>query len=145
MLLSPGLERGRTMIRELDTVVLKRDIQEQGLTQGDVGAVVHRYRDRGAFEVEFVTAEGKTVAVLTLAPGDIRPMHGGEILHARALAGPSQAPTGSYRRKKGSDTWHWCRNCSSWPTSGYEESIASPANGELCNECRAKEVAGSCS
>jgi hypothetical protein len=51
-----------------------------------VGAVVHRYADRGAFEVEFVTAEGKTVAVLTLTEEDIRPMGSGEILHARELA-----------------------------------------------------------
>jgi len=74
------------MIRELDTVVLTRDFPEHGLRKGDVGAVVHRYADRGAFEVEFVTAEGKTVAVLTLTVGDIRPMASGEILHARVLA-----------------------------------------------------------
>jgi len=74
------------MIRELDTVVLTRDFPEHGLRRGDVGAVVHRYADREAFEVEFVTAEGKTVAVLTLTVGDIRPMASGEILHARELA-----------------------------------------------------------
>jgi hypothetical protein len=74
------------MIRELDTVVLTRDVPEHGLRKGDVGAVVHRYTDREAFEVEFVTAEGKTVAVLTLTEGDIRPMASGEILHARELA-----------------------------------------------------------
>ena len=73
------------MIRELDTVVLTRDFPEHGLKKGDVGAVVHLYTDRGAFEVEFVTAEGKTVAVLTLSEADIRPMSGGEILHVRAL------------------------------------------------------------
>lgn len=27
----------------------------------------------------------------------------------------------TYRKKKGSDTWHWCRNCSNWPTSNFEE------------------------
>ncbi len=74
------------MIQELDTVVLTHDVPELGLKRGDVGAVVHRYADRGAFEVEFVTAEGKTVAVLTLTEGDIRPMRSGEILHARELA-----------------------------------------------------------
>ena len=74
------------MIRELDTVVLTRDFPEHGLKKGDVGAVVHLYTDRGAFEVEFVTAEGKTVAVLTLTEGNIRPMASGEILHARELA-----------------------------------------------------------
>ena len=74
------------MFRELDTVVLTRDVPEYGLRKGDVGAVVHRYTDHVAFEVEFVTAEGKTVAVLTLTEADIRPMVSGEILHARVLA-----------------------------------------------------------
>ncbi|MCQ3954764.1 MAG: DUF4926 domain-containing protein, partial [Chloroflexi bacterium] len=38
------------------------------------------------YEVEFVTGEGKTVAVLTLEQADIRPMQGMEILHVRELA-----------------------------------------------------------
>jgi hypothetical protein len=71
------------MIRELDTVVLTHDIQENGLKQGDVGAVMHRYADGGAYEVEFLTGEGATAAVLTLTERDIRPMGKGEILHAR--------------------------------------------------------------
>lgn len=50
----------------------------------------------------------------------------------------------TYRRKKGSDTWHWCRNCSKWPTSDYEEQHSKPTTGELDNECRAKEAAGDC-
>ena len=74
------------MIRELDTLVLTRDFPQHALRKGDVGAVVHRYTDRVAFEVEFVTPEGKTVAVLTLTEADIRPMVSGEILHARVLA-----------------------------------------------------------
>ena len=74
------------MIHELDIVVLTHDVPEHGLKKSDVGAVVNRYSDRGAFEVEFVTAEGKTVAVLTLTETDIRPMSRGEILHVRALA-----------------------------------------------------------
>jgi hypothetical protein len=50
------------------------------------------------------------------------------------------------RRKTSSDTWHWCRNCSKWPTSGYEEVTVPgrPSYGELCNECRAKESNGTC-
>jgi len=74
------------MIRELDTVVLTRDIEVHGLKQGDVGAVVHRYSNGTAFEVEFVTADGKTVALLTLAQADVRPISGREILHVRELA-----------------------------------------------------------
>jgi Domain of unknown function (DUF4926) len=76
------------MIHELDTVVLAHDIQEHGLKQGDIGAVVHRYEDDAAFEVEFVTAEGKTVAVLTLSQADIRLMGAREILHVREMPLP---------------------------------------------------------
>ena len=73
------------MIRELDTVVLARDIEEHGLKRDDIGAVVHRYRDGSAYEVEFVTGEGSTVAVLTLTSEDIRPIGQKEILHVREL------------------------------------------------------------
>jgi hypothetical protein len=48
--------------------------------------VVHRYKDDAAFEVEFVTAEGATIAVLTLELADIRPVGGKEVLHVRELA-----------------------------------------------------------
>jgi hypothetical protein len=48
-----------------------------------------------------------------------------------------------YRKKRGRDTWHWCQNCSNWPTSDYDEKDTKPS-GELCNECRGKEDAGTC-
>lgn len=73
------------MIRELDTIVLTRDIPEHGLRRGDIGAVVHCYKDGVAFEVEFVTGKGDTVAVITLELKDVRPMHPNEILHAREI------------------------------------------------------------
>jgi hypothetical protein len=74
------------MIRELDTVVLTHSIEEYGLKEGDIGAVVHCYVDGNAFEVEFVTAEGRTITVLTLTSNDIRLMRGKEILHVREIA-----------------------------------------------------------
>lgn len=74
------------MIKELDIVVLKHDIKEYGLTEGDIGAVVHCYSDGNVYEVEFVTAEGKTIAVLTLTTDDIRLMNNKEILHAREIS-----------------------------------------------------------
>ena len=73
------------MIRELEAIVLTRDIPEHGLRRGDIGAVVHCYKDGVAFEVEFVTGKGDTVAVITLESKDVRPMHPGEILHAREI------------------------------------------------------------
>jgi Domain of unknown function (DUF4926) len=52
-----------------------------------VGAVVHACGN-AAYEVEFVSGGGETVAVLTLAGSDVRPIGPGEILHARQLALP---------------------------------------------------------
>jgi hypothetical protein len=49
-----------------------------------------------------------------------------------------------YRRTKGSDTWHFCRNCTHWPTTNYESSQTKPTSGEFCNECLAKERADNC-
>ena len=74
------------MFNELDTVVLANDLKNQKLTRGDVGTVVHCYSERNAYEVEFVTGEGKTVAVVTLEQSDIRPMQRQEILHVRMYA-----------------------------------------------------------
>jgi hypothetical protein len=73
------------MFQEADIVVLKRDIPKYGLKEGDIGAVVHCYREATAFEVEFVTAQGDTVALLTLSSEVIRPVMGQEILHVRGL------------------------------------------------------------
>lgn len=73
------------MIRELDSVVLARDITEHGLRQGDIGAVVYVYADAGAFEVEFVTGSGETIALLTLTNDAVRPIDPLEILHVREL------------------------------------------------------------
>ena len=73
------------MIKELDTIVLSRDIPEHRLKHGDIGAVVHVYRESEAFEVEFITGQGDTVAVVTLETRDIRLMQDREILHVRKL------------------------------------------------------------
>jgi len=55
----------------LDTVVLDRDLPEHGLKRGDLGAIVHLHEPDG-LEVEFVTASGKTAALVTLLPSDVR-------------------------------------------------------------------------
>ncbi len=49
-----------------------------------------------------------------------------------------------YRKKRGSDTWHWCTNCSKWPTSDHEEQRTKPTTGELCNQCKSKERDRTC-
>lgn len=72
--------------RELDTVVLARDIPEMGLRAGDLGAVVQIY-DAATLEVEFVTAAGRTQALRTLAAGDVRAVRDDDLLAVRP-AGP---------------------------------------------------------
>ena len=70
--------------RLLDTVVLTRDHEEFGLRRGDVGAVVEVYQpDR--FEVEFVTASGKTEALVTLGDDDLRPVSDSDLLSVRPV------------------------------------------------------------
>ena len=71
------------MINELDLVVLLKDNDYYGLKSGDVGTVVHCYKDKKGFEVEFVTADGQTIDVLTLTDAEIRPFAQAEILHTR--------------------------------------------------------------
>ena len=73
-------------ILELTTVALTSDLPEHGLAEGDVGTVVHRYPDNLAYEVEFVTGLGETLAVVLLKQGKVRPLNRHEILHVRALA-----------------------------------------------------------
>lgn len=73
------------MIEELDVVVLTRDLPEHDLVAGDIGTVVHRAADGSAFLVEFLRGDGATVTVEELRAGDIRPMAGDEVSHARRL------------------------------------------------------------
>lgn len=75
-------------IAELDIVALRRDVPEHHLRKGDVGTVVHRYADGRAYEVEMMTGDGTTIAVLTLPQTDVRPLDSRDILHVREVAGP---------------------------------------------------------
>lgn len=50
----------------------------------------------------------------------------------------------TYRRRDDKDTWHFCTNCSNWPTDDFEESTSKPTTGELDNECLAKQRDGNC-
>lgn len=51
----------------------------------------------------------------------------------------------TYCRKAGSDTWHWCKNCSNYPSTCYETSRTKPTTGELCNQCKSKKEKHDCS
>ncbi len=74
------------MLKEHERVVLTVDLTGEKLTAGDVGTIVHVYRDGAAFEVEFVSLDGETVAVVTLERTQIRPVEHREITHARRVA-----------------------------------------------------------
>ncbi len=73
------------MIRELETVVLGEDVPEHGLTEGDLGTVVLVHRGGAGYEVEFVTLDGETAAVVTLMASQVRPIARRELAHARPL------------------------------------------------------------
>lgn len=73
------------MINEHDCVVLTSDLPSAGLVAGDVGTVVHIHKDGAAFEVEFVTMTGRTVAVTTVPASQQRPVSRQDISHVREL------------------------------------------------------------
>lgn len=73
------------MIREHDRVVLVSDVPDAALVAGDVGTVVHIYANAVAYEIEFVTLDGTTAAVVTVAADRVRPVRPKEMPHARQL------------------------------------------------------------
>jgi hypothetical protein len=77
------------MIKEHERVVLTTAVPEERLEPGDVGTVVHIYRDGEAYEVEFVALDGHTAAVVTLEASQVRPVSTREITHARTLPAAS--------------------------------------------------------
>jgi hypothetical protein len=60
-------------------------VPDQGLQTGDVGTVIHVHKKGVAFEVEFLTLRGETVAIATLKAAQVRPVQKREITHARLL------------------------------------------------------------
>jgi len=68
----------------LDTVVLDRDLPEHGLNRGDLGAIVEIYQP-DAIEVEFVTASGRIVALLTLTAADVRLVADADLVTTREV------------------------------------------------------------
>jgi len=71
-------------LKTLDTVVLSRDRPGEGLRAGDLGAVVEVYEPDG-LEVEFVTASGRTVGLVTLKADDVRPVADTDLVAVRTL------------------------------------------------------------
>ncbi len=69
----------------LDTVVLDRDLPDQSLRSGDLGAIVQVYEPDG-LDIEFVTASGKTQALVTLNVSDVRPVQDSDLIAVRSVA-----------------------------------------------------------
>ncbi len=65
-------------------VVLKIDMPSHGLKTSDVAAVVQLYSE-DAVEVEFVTASGRTQALVMLETASTRPVGSKDILAVRQL------------------------------------------------------------
>lgn len=74
------------IIKEHGRVVLTKAVPAERLEAGDVGTVVHVYKDGLAFEIEFTTLDGGTAAVVTVESSAVRPVSRKEITHARELA-----------------------------------------------------------
>ena len=74
------------MIKEHDRVVLIGAVPDERLEAGDVGTVVHIYKDGQAYEVEFLTLDGRTAGVVKLEKSQVRPVNSRDITHTRELS-----------------------------------------------------------
>jgi len=73
------------MIKEHDCVVLTKNLPEERLEAGDIGTVVHIHNGGAAYEVEFMTLTGETVAIVTLEASQVRPLNHRDLAHTRQL------------------------------------------------------------
>ena len=69
-------------LQNLDVVVLTEDMPSYGLKRGDLGTVVEVYAP-DAIEVEFVTASGRTQALVTLPPSAMREVGDDDLVAVR--------------------------------------------------------------
>lgn len=72
-------------MKEHDCVVLTADLPNEKLKAGDVGTIVHVHKGGAAYEVEFMTLDGRTVAVVTANSSQLRPVSSRDLSHAREL------------------------------------------------------------
>jgi hypothetical protein len=66
-----------------------------------------------------------------------------EFLRGAQPAMRSRGTDADYVRGPGQATWHWCPRCSSYPGQPRERRRERP-EADLCDECRARERAGTC-
>jgi Domain of unknown function (DUF4926) len=75
---------------ELDPVVLDVGVPEHGLPKRSLGAVVHLYTG-DACEVEFVTASGRTAALVTLKRSQLRRATDDDLVCVSRMAPPADS------------------------------------------------------
>ena len=69
----------------LEPVVLVRDVPAHGLRAGDLGAIVEIHPP-DTLEVEFVTASGRTTALVSLKASDVRAIADTDLVAVRTIA-----------------------------------------------------------
>jgi hypothetical protein len=74
------------MMKEHDRVILNTALPFDHLEAGDVGTIIHIYRDGQAYEVEFVALDGHTAAVVTLEASQVRMVTRHDLTHTREMA-----------------------------------------------------------
>jgi uncharacterized protein YegP (UPF0339 family) len=84
------------MINLLDSVTLRRDRPDLGVSAGQPGTVVQVHGD-DAYEVEFVDPAGRTVALAALAANELRP--------TSPAVGRASLRFEIFRRRDGAFTW----------------------------------------
>ena len=70
----------------LDVVVLNTDLPKHALRRGDLGTVVETYEADG-LEVEFVTASGRTAALVSLTASAVRAVADDDLVAVRPASG----------------------------------------------------------
>ena len=72
-----------------ERVVLTEDLPGEGLCAGDVGVVVEHYAANAktpeGYELEFLSARGDTVAVVSVPATAVRPVRDREVLAVRTF------------------------------------------------------------
>ena len=74
------------MIDLFKEAVLLVDLPEKGLEKGDVGVAVMIHGNHEGYEVEFMTKEGRTIAVETLMANQVRAISTRDVWHVRELS-----------------------------------------------------------
>ena len=70
------------LFTEHSRVVLTEDLSEYGLVAGKVGTVIHVHLDPIGYELEFFTSDGKTMAVGSVNPHQVRAFAHRDMAHA---------------------------------------------------------------